>query len=348
MTLPRRPLVLLAALLLLLAGAHTGYWYWARGLVEEGLHRWVAQQRRAGWEVAHGPPRWAGWPLAAQVRLRDVRLAAGPRAIPAGLVWTSSAVRVGVDLMRPDILLIEPEGNQTIRLQGRSDLSGTATALRLALPLQPGPQGWGEFTLRDLRADVRLPERPATRLALAALRLRVDIRAAVASGEPTATLSLAAGPLHLPDGGPPPLGPEIAALAAEARLFGPLPPPFLSPAAAARFWRAGGGVLEVGELRLRWDRSELIAQGRVMLDRILQPAGEARAELRAGGRFLDAAARAGLLPPREAISAAGLLALLGGGEDGTARLDLGLREGTLSLRQMPLLRLRLPPVAWPQ
>jgi hypothetical protein len=145
-----------------------------------------------------------------------------------------------------------------------------------------------------------------------------------------------------------PLGPHVADLEAKAVLNGPLPAAG-RPAEAAASWRDGGGSLEVQHLALSWGPLTLTASATLALDDQLQPMGAGNARIVGYAETLDALAAHAMISRSAATAAKAVLSLLANAPDeGSApevEVPLTLQYRTLSMRQVPLLR--LPELDWP-
>jgi hypothetical protein len=144
------------------------------------------------------------------------------------------------------------------------------------------------------------------------------------------------------------LGPRIASLVLRGALDGPVPH---SRAAAERasVWRDGGGTLQVQHLAVTWGPLDLTASATLTLDEQLQPMGTGSARIVGYAESLDALAAHGVISRSAATAAKAVLSLLAHTpEDGSppdVEVPLTLQYRTLSMRQVPLLR--LPEIDWP-
>ncbi|MDQ1081567.1 DUF2125 domain-containing protein [Pseudoroseomonas cervicalis] len=319
---------LLAGLVLLLAALHGLAWYLITDRLEQEALRWAEARRAEGWQIAHGPPRRGGWPLAASVTLPEPRL-----ALPEGLSWQAEALRLSLHAEAWDRLRLEPGGAQALRL-GPIDLPYSAARVEAEIPLRAPLQGV------PLLAEALRLGPPGQMLEVA----RLD-GTLLPGGDPRA-VQLAATGLVLP--APTPLGQRIEAATLDAALTGPLPPgPDLARRAAA--WRDAGGALELRGLTLRWGGAAASAAATLALDAALQPAGAGTLRLAGAERLLDALVQSGSLGARNATLARGLLPLMQRPDPagGPPQLEVpaALENRTLSVARLNLLR--LPELRWP-
>ena len=339
----RKLWIILLAVPLLLLAADTLYWQIAVRNLEDGFAAWVRQQRAAGWTEANQAPVRGGWPLAATLTVPAMSLAGGSPDIPGGLAWSVDRLVLSIALPRPDQLRIAAEGQQRLRFSGNPEVSYTADQLDVVLPLRGSP--WPpslDVTVDHLRAT------PPHDAGVDTLHLHLDFQPEAQSGEPALAFALQAEAINLPSRSARPLGPRIASLAVDGALNGPLPAG-RTPAERATSWRDGGGSLEVQHLALVWGPLDLTASATLALDDQLQPMGTGSARLVGYAETLDALATRGAISRSAATAAKAVLSLLANNpDDGSSpqvEVPLTLQYRTLSMRQVPLLR--LPEVDWP-
>ena len=142
--------------------------------------------------------------------------------------------------------------------------------------------------------------------------------------------------------------PVISDAAVEGVLNGPLPP---GPGLAARAtaWRDGGGSLELHRLAITWGPARVDATATLALDEDLQPMGAGTGKIAGYGAALDALAANAVLSRSAATAAKAVLSLLANpsaeGQPEEVEVPLALQFRTLSVRQVPLVR--LPELDWP-
>jgi len=336
-------LTLLAVPLVLLA-ADTVYWRIVASHLEQGFANWVAVQKAHGWTEQNGTTSVGGWPFAATLVIPALSLVHEGPDMPGQVVWSAERVKLRIALARPTMLEIAPEGQQQVRLAGNPAVPYTAGRLRLLLPLQA--QDWPDFaqlTAANLRAET-----PAGVASVRGLQLQLAFHPAARSGEPAVIASLHAGDVGLPPRVVRPLGPNIARVEAEATLNGPLPAAG-TQADQATSWRDSGGSLEIQHLVLTWGPLDLSASATLALDDQLQPMGAGTARIVGYAETLDTLAAHSMISRSAATAAKAVLSLLANAPDDGSRPDvevpLTLQYRTLSMRQVPLLR--LPELDWP-
>ena len=336
-------LILLAVPLVLLV-ADTVYWRVVAGNLEHGFANWVALQKASGWTEENGPTSISGWPSAATLVIPALSLTRQGADTPTSFNWRAERVNVRIALARPTMLEITPEGQQQVRLAGNPLVTYTAGRLRLLMPLQSS--NWPDFI--DLIATNLRAETRAGIASVRSLQLHLALHPEAHPGEPAAISSLHAADVGLPPGVVRPLGPNIAKLEMDVALNGPLPIGGTT-AELATSWRDGGGSLEIQHLMLTWGPLDLTAGATVALDDQLQPMGAGTARIVGYAESLDTLAAHSMISRSAATAAKAVLSLLANAPDDGSRPDvevpLTLQYRTLSMRQVPLLR--LPELDWP-
>lgn len=325
---------LLLATPLLLAAADTVYWHVVEQNLADGFVNWRAMQRAAGWQVEAGEPTAGGWPASATLNIPAVAITGD-----GGLRWTVDRLQLQVALWRPEMLIIGTHGTQRLRIGDAPEVAYTAEHMALTMPLQqPAPQHV-ELSVANLRAGDA---------SLGSMHLNLDFDPTAGSGTPVADVIAQAEAITPAGELAEPLGPRIANLAVEAGLNGPLPPG-RDLKEQATTWRNAGGSLVIRHLAMHWGPLDLTASGSLTLDDRLQPTGSGNAKAVGYAETLDALAAHGELSRPAATAAKAVLSLLANyPADGSAPsvdVPLTLRDSTLFMRQVPLVR--LPEVEWP-
>jgi hypothetical protein len=340
-------IVPLAGVLLLVAG-HFAIWHYAATQLDAGFAAWLAQRRAAGWTCAAGTPERGGWPLAATLSVPSVVLHGGDPDIPGGLAWSTDRLDLRVDLLSPGTLQVRAEGTQHLSLADLPDIAFTADSLVALLPLEAEtPPHAVSLTARNLRAG--LPDiDAAASLTVGLVQLDAAIKPAAPAGEAALTWRLSTEAIALPAVTAWALGSRISSLSIEGTVDGPVPlARGLVPRATA--WRDGGGTLEIRHLAMGWGPLGLSGAATLALDARLQPMGTGSVRLLGYAAALDALASGHVLTPSAAVAAKAVLSLLASvPEDGgpaEVEVPLTLQDRTLSMRQVPLVR--LPEVIWP-
>jgi hypothetical protein len=337
-------IILLAAPAVLLA-ADTLYWRIAVRDLEAGFADWEHERRAGGWTVSHQAPVLGGWPFAASLTIPAMSLEGAAPDIPGGTAWRAERLELRLALWQPGLLEIMPAGEQRLRVSGRPEVSYTADRLKVTVPLSAAP--WPSYA--DVVADhLRAAIARADNASAESLQLHLGFRPQAQAGEPALAFALQAEAITLPQNVGRPLGPRVASLAVDGAVNGPVPVgPTLTERAAS--WRDGGGSLEIHHLAVVWGPLDLTASATLALDDQLQPMGAGSARLVGYAETLDALAAHAAISRSAATAAKAVLSLLASAPDDGSPPDvevpLTLQYRTLSMRQVPLLR--LPEIDWP-
>ncbi|NMJ40924.1 DUF2125 domain-containing protein [Roseomonas sp. JC162] len=341
----RRILSTLVVLLLLLAGAHGLAWWRVTGMMAAGFADWTALRRAEGWTVEHDPPRPAGWPLAAELVVPNLRVEARGRGFAEAVGHDSERLVLRVGPRRLDRLALRWEGQQVLRL-GAVAVPVAARRLEAEVPLEPMPPLRPvEVLAEDLTAAT-----PAG--LLQARQARLLLSPAWSGAEPALLAELRADGVRMPAGAVAPavaaaLGQEVESVGIVAALTGPSPMP--PSAQRARAWRDAGGQLDVRSMALRWGPVASEANVRLSLDAALQPQGSGQVRVIGAPAAIQALEGAGLLPRATARAAQGVVALLTrvppGGGPPQVELPIALTEGRLSIARIVVAT--IPPLVWP-
>lgn len=340
----RKLWITLLAVPLMLLAADTLYWYLSELNLENGFAAWLAERRAAGWTANVEAPARGGWPVAAMLTVRDVSLSGGTPFFSGAVAWSTQRLTLRVALLRPNRIEVVADGAQRLRLADSPQIAAIADRFRLTMPLQAGLPSFVDVAAENLRAGV-----PGGGEASAGtLHLHMHLRADAPSGESAATFSLTAKAVRPPAPLDRTLGSNIGALGVEGALNGPVSSSgTLAERVAA--WRDSGGSLEIRRLALAWGPLDLTASATLALDEDLQPMGAGSARAIGYSETLDALAAHGAITRSAATAAKAVLSLLAHNpEDGSppdVEVPLTLQYRTLSMRQVPLIR--LPELDWP-
>ncbi len=345
----RRLWIVLTALLLVVVLGDFLAWHLAVRQMRVGVADWVAARRAAGWTVSNAAAEAGGWPFAATLTLRNVAVQGGAPDIPNGVAWQSERVVLRLALLQPLVLRVEAEGAQHLRVADLPNVPFTAGRLYLLVPLRADPSAQPlDLHGEALHAMVPVAGGDDT---LTADRLDIDavLHLVAPQGQSAVSLSVAADGVVLPSRLHWALGPRITSVVLDATMNGSLTDAN-GPAAVATAWRDNGGSLQVQHLETHWGPLGLTATATLALDSELQPMGTGTAQVTGYAETLDALARNGLMSRSAATTAKAVLSLLANAPDDGSRSEvevpLSLQYRTLSMRQVPLVR--LPELDWPE
>lgn len=341
--------MLLIALLLAVLIGDTIVWYGAVRQMRAGFADWLAATRANGWSVTTATPEAGGWPLTPTLILPDVMMQGGTPDIPNGVTWRAERVLLRLRLFHPLVLRINAQGTQHLRVADAPDIPYTANRLELLVPLRADPSAQPVHLHGEaLRASLPVAGAGNT-LTLDHLDVDAVLHPVAPQGQPALSIAANADGIGLPSRPKWALGPHIASVLLDAVLDGPLPnAPGLTARATA--WRDHGGSLHVQHLETQWGPLGLTATATLALDPDMQPAGTATAQVTGYAGTLDALSRNGAMSRSAATTAKAVLSLLAdtpeNGGPSQVEVPLSLQHHTLSMRQMPLLR--VPELEWPQ
>ena len=343
----RRYWVIAVAIPLLLVAAEGVYWRIAAERLRTGFHDWVAEQVAEGWDVGAGSLSIGGWPRAATVTVPNLTLRHAASTVPGDVNVASAGVTLSVSLLDPDTLHLSLTGPMHVRAGAMPDMIVTGDETSVSVPLQQTDVLSIVLRARGLRVEAASG---AWHVTVGLLNADATVAGAAPAdqSQPAATLSMSAEAIALPAGIKWPLGPNISSLSMDGRLHGPLSN-VRDIRHAAEAWRDGGGSLEITHFAMGWGPLGLSSSATLALDDQLQPMGSGNGRFVGYAETLDRLAANGVLTKSAATAAKAVLSLMAGTSDAdqpsSVDVPLTLQYRTLSMRQIPLLR--LPEVDWP-
>lgn len=332
--------------LLLIAGALTGYWLWARQALESGIAKWRAEQIERGYDITYKGPEFAGFPFALSVTFREPRV-----VTPQGLIWQGPPVNGEAKLWDPFTIDLRFPGLHRLILPAKlakelgstpepkqADVSAEEASGRVVLK----SDGKVEMATVDLGV-LQVTGADIETVTLQQLTARLGPLRKGNKGDGGDTLDevdLVGEALfvELPPGRGGPLGDAVARLSFDSTLIGGIPPG--KPEEALPAWRDGGGRWRFHHLIALWGPLDLQAEGRLGLDEALRPAGLFEAELKGANKIIKRLIDSGEIKPEAALAAQIAVAAMGrpDGETGETVLaaPISLRQGLLYLGPIPL------------
>jgi hypothetical protein len=343
----RKYWVIVVAIPLLLVAADVAYWRIVADQLRTGYRDWMAAQASQGWQIASGKSSMGGWPRAATLTVPNLTLRHAGPTIPGDVNVASSGVTLSVSLFDPTSLRFSLTGPVHVRAGDTPDVIVTGDETSVYVPLrQAGPLS-AVLHASGLRVEAATGAWHMTvGLLNADATLATD--APADQSQPAANFSVSSEAIALPTGIKWPLGTNISSLSLDGRLNGPLPQT-RDITQWAEAWRDGGGSLEITHLAMGWGPLGLTSSATLALDDQLQPMGSGNGRIVGYAETLDRLAAAGMLTKSAATAAKAVLSLMAGTSDSdqpsSVDVPLTLQYRTLSMRQVPLLR--LPEVDWP-
>ena len=343
----RRFWVIIVAIAVVLLAAETIYWRITAERLRSGYQAWATEQASRGWRVDSGRPSIGGWPASAVVTVPNLTLRHTGPTVPGYVNLASAAVNLSVSLSDPTMLGLSLTGPLHVRATNLPDVIVTSQQTVASMPLrQTGPQSLA-LHARGLRLD---PASGAWHITIGLLNAAAQIAdTAVADrARPTATFAISSEAIALPAAVKWPLGTNISSLSANGTMLGPLPDT-RNITRWAEAWRNDGGSLAITHLAMGWGPLGLTSSATLALDDQLQPMGSGNARIVGYAQTLDRLAATGMLTKAAATAATAVLSLMAGTSDtdqpSSVDVPLTLQYRTLSIRQVPLLR--LPELDWP-
>ena len=339
--------VIIVAVAVVLLVSEAVYWRITAERLRSGYQAWAAEQVAHGWRVDSSGPSIGGWPGSAVVTVPNLTLRHAGPTIPGDVTLASAGVNLSVSLLDPTTLGLSLTGPLHVRGADLPDVIVTAQRTTASMPLrQTGPQSLA-LHASGLRLD---PASGAWQITIGLFNAAVRIADTAAADQagPTATFSINSEAIALPAVVQWPLGTNISSLSADGTMLGLLPDT-QNATRWAEAWRDGGGSLRITHLALGWGPLGLTSSATLALDDQLQPMGSGNARIVGYAQALDRLAATGMLTKSAATAAKAVLSLMAGTSDtdqpSSVDVPLTLQYRTLSMRQVPLLR--LPELDWP-
>jgi hypothetical protein len=340
-----RPILLPLLLLAVLGAGYTAWWFYAAGVVRDGIANWIAAERAQASFIEYKGLEVSGFPLSLTAKATDFSIRRAD-----GLSWRGPEVTAHARPWNPLKITVDLPGEQEAALVGHG------SAPPLSIVAKDGGTGLVNLRLSGAVEDATLHLTQLTARLPGGLNAatlgRLELRAAFPETSPTdhtgtaVTIQADLKNLGLPPDRKSPLGRTIDTAAFTARIKGPPPARFTQPAISA--WSQSGGTVEIDALNLAWGPLGMTGTGTLALDRELQPMGAMRAELTGINPTMDSLASAGIVRPGDAAMAKVALGLLSRrstpDKQPIVETSVGVQDGWLSLYHFRLMR--MPRLNW--
>ena len=326
----RTPYIVIVALVLAGIAGWTGYWFWLKGRVEQGVAAWIEERRAEGYEIADAGRQIGGFPARMEITVAQPTVAR-----PGAWRWQAAGqVVIHVQPWKLNHVIVNlGPSHQLDWVEGDGVRRAGVTAER-ALASGVFDHGRLDQGALDITKAVVVDSLTGT---TTADRVQVHSRANHGESEqrPKDSLGLAlqVDNAALPPAAVTPLGHALALLRINATLPPPLPPPSRR-ADALDAWREAGGVVNLDRFEVRWGPLDANGNGTVTVDRELRPLFALATDVRGFGPTLDAYADANLMRKRDARNAKmalGALAKPDGQGRPTVQLPVSAQDGRLFL-----------------
>jgi hypothetical protein len=329
------------ALVLVLLGGYTAYWFYVAAQLDKGVDDWVAFQRQRGLTVEFERTRIDGFPLAFRTTFRQPHLAGAIAG--QSFDWRGPDVEGRVSPIDLHAMTFSGPGHHAIDLG-----AGPATVDAKDLTARLGLDNLGQVSalavqFADLKAT--LPDGKAVAAASGDASLNVA-PPPKADSDPLLQFAASAKDLKLPEGTilltADPLG--------EARIAGTVkgPMPMAPLRQALASWRDAGGTVEVTDFGLAQATLSLSGSATVALDENLQPIVAANLKARGLAATIDLLASQRRIYPEDALKMK--LFVKGAERDapgGYKEVATGLTIQGGYLAWGPFKLARVPPIEWP-
>jgi hypothetical protein len=298
-------------------------WYVAAQRLIDGVDRWAAARRAAGWQVTYGAPAPAGFPTKVAVRIPDPAIVA-PAVRAGGFGWEWHAVAVNAEIVpwRPNRIAVRDRGeNRLVLTRDAARFDATLDCddalVRLTAGGRDSDPNLGQYVI-ELAGPKFHQVAPPISAQASQLTFIVELyRVPPGDHETVAVdLTVAVDDLSsdaLGSASPPPVSANL-----HAEVMGALPPGPLDQAVTA--WRDDGGTVEIRRLTLISSDISMVTNGTVALDSQMRPMGAATAAIRGYDEAIDRLTALGSVKSRDAQLAKLLLAGIATPSDDGERL----------------------------
>jgi hypothetical protein len=306
----RTGLLLVIALLLILAGGYTAFWFIAAGKIEQGLGEWAEAARAQKIETSWQKLRVGGFPLAFRIELSDAFLrdeATNPPAEIRMPVLSAGAHPWSFHLWH----LAAPQGLKATAgadaKPGAALSAGTAEGTAWAAP-EGGATIWLSLDTPRFESGEAVGARNAD------FWLMLPARAPETHRDSNLALAADLHDVTLPQA-PNPFRNLLDELAFGITVKGPIPSGPLRQAATA--WRDEGGTAELDNVTVRWGKLAVSGSGTLSLDGDLQPIGGFSGAVEGYDELMNALVMAGRMKASDArLARIGLAMLAKAGPNG--------------------------------
>jgi hypothetical protein len=318
---------LVGAVLVIVAGAYSVFWWVAAGKIEEAVTTWQATAREQKIDASWQTMRVAGYPLSFRLELTDVALKNGTTNPPATLQapmliatvhpwnfhasWLAAPDGLGVTVGPDGLPLARVSAERASGAVAQADDGATTIWLSL---FQAKADAVVTLATRAVHAWVILPPGPPATHQDAGM-----------------AFAMVAHDLALP-ATPPGFSGAIDDLGFGVTLMGAFPSGPLRQAAAA--WRDDGGTIELDHLHVHWGDMSINGSGTLALDNNLQPVGGFSGGVAGFDQLLNALVASGRVKASDARVARLALAMLAkAGADGRPEIatSLTIQNGEMYL-----------------
>jgi hypothetical protein len=337
---PRRFLLAVSILLVVLAGGYTVFWFVAANRIEDGAGRWAEVLGAQNLDLSWHTSRVGGFPWIFELELRELSLR---RDASLGALEIRMPLLLGsTNLQNFRAWQLSAQDGLSARAGGARGSAATLTAPTaqgsVVLSGERGADIWFGLPEPVIETGVRMPAERAD------LWLTVPERPPQAHTDPALGVALRVRAVTLPTV-PAPFHNPLDELAFGATVMGAIPPG--PPRQAADLWRESGGTLELDHLSLRWGTLAITGSGTVALDAELQPEGAFSGTVEGYNELIAALVEAGHMRRGESQLARLALGFLAKpGPDGTPQIATSFRIQNGGIFLGPVRLGQAPRIMW--
>jgi len=306
----RTGLFVVIALLLILAGGYTAFWFIAAGKIEQGLGEWAETARAQKIDTSWRGLRVSGFPFAFSIDMTDAVLRDEA---------TDPATEIRMPLLSASTHpwdfrvwhLAAPQGLSAVgaaQAKPGATLSARSAVGAVAAASEGGATIWLSLDMPRVEASAAMGARRAD------LWLMLPARIPETHRDSNVALAAHLHEVTVPQA-PNPFRNLLDEIAFGVTIKGPIPSG--PPRQAATAWRDEGGTAELDNFRLRWGTLTISGSGTLALDGDLQPMGGFSGAVEGYDELMRALVAAGRMKPSDAsLARIGLALLAKAGPDG--------------------------------
>ncbi|WP_395018000.1 DUF2125 domain-containing protein [Dongia sp.] len=329
------------AVVAVLAGGYTAYWFFVAAQFDKGIDHWVTFQRQRGFTVEFERTPISGFPLAFRTTFRNPHIAGAFAG--QGFDWRGPDVVGSVSPINLYAMSFSGPGHHSLDLG-----VGSATVDAKDLTLRLGLDGFGQVSALATRfADLKgaLPDGRTVAAASGEASLKAGPPPKTES-DPLLQFAASAMNLKLPEGTVLLTADPLGEARVAGTVKGRLPPAPLREALAS--WRDAGGTVEVTDFAAAQATLSVSGSATVALDETLQPIVAANLKARGLSETLDLLASQRRIYPEDALK---MKLFVKGAErdtkDGYKEVATGLTIQGGYLAWGPFKLAKVPPIQWP-
>ena len=254
---PRRrwPVFVPFAIVVVLAAAWSGFWYFAARAAEQNIAAWMEQEARYGRVYNCGSRTFGGYPFRIEMRCTDpvAEIKTGPLTLKAKEFLAVAQV------YQPNLIIGEITGPLSIAASDKPPLlTGEWRLAQASVRLTPMPERIS-IVIDDAKFNASAPNGAQGAASANHIELHVRIDPASTADKPVLDLAATVAGLTVPSAGTfgaRPIDAEVAAVLRGLNDFKPKPLPV-----RLKEWQAAGGRIEITNVRVKQGDAVAVATG---------------------------------------------------------------------------------------